>query len=366
MTKTRIAIFISVVQVILFSAHYFVYKIFTLIFGITGGGSLLFARVGFFLLSISFMSASMFNYWFYGAFGRAIYKIAAVLLGTFYWTIFAAFGASLLYIILGLSFAGTVGQILMFGAIPVSIYGLINSHITRVTLVNIKIPNLPQTWMGKKAVLVGDTHFGSYWNLGFAEKMVKIINEQNPDIVFFPGDFYDGPPADYEALAKPFTNIKAKHGIYLCAGNHEEFGDPSPFFVALRKAGIKVLDNELATVDGVQIIGIGFHMGQKPERQTELFKKIGVNINMPSILLKHEPSHIETAEQFNISLQVSGHTHKGQMWPLNNITKKIYGKFHTGLNKLNTTQVYTTVGAGAWGPPQRVGNHPEIVVMTFE
>ncbi len=365
MIKSRIAIFVAVIQVILFTAYFFVYKIFSLVFSISSEPSVMWTRVVFFILSISFMSATLFAYKFYGPLGRLVYRAAAVILGTLYWLIFASFLSAGLYI-LGLSKAPVLSQILMFSALAISIYGIINSHSTRVTLVNIKIPNLPEAWTGKKAVMLADTHFGSYWNLGSANKIVKMVNEQKPDIVFFSGDFFDGPPAEYEKLAKPFSQIKAPEGLFFAPGNHEEFSDPKPFFDALHKAGIKVLNNEKLNVKGLQIVGVGFGAAHRKEQELGVLKNLKIDQSKPSVLIKHEPSNIEIAEEAGISLQLSGHTHLGQVWPLNFITKKIYGKFHTGLNILGSTQVYTTVGAGVWGPPQRVGNRPEIVVINFQ
>lgn len=365
MQKHQLAIFFIVVQGIILLGHYFVYKIFTLVFGITSSESLFWTRVIFFIISVSFLSASLLNYKFYGFLGRLFYRLAAILLGTFYWLFFASFLSGALYI-LDLRLAPVLSQILMLSALLVSLYGIINSHNTQVTQIKVTLPNLPKSWMGKKAVLVADTHFGSYWNINFAKKIVKLIHEQNPDIVFFSGDFYDGPPAYFDLLAKPFAELKIKNGIWFAPGNHEEFSDPKPFFDALNKAGIRVLNNELVEIEGLQIIGVGFGAAHRKEQEQGVLKNLKIDSLKPSVLIKHEPSHIDVAAEAGISLQLSGHTHMGQVWPLNYITKKVYGKFHTGLNSLNKTQVYTTTGAGVWGPPQRVGNKPEIVVITFE
>jgi predicted MPP superfamily phosphohydrolase len=365
MKKHQIAIFLFIVQGILFLGHYFVYNIFTLVFGLTSPQSLFLTRVLFFIMSVSFLFATLTNYKFYDFFGRLLYRTAAIFLGTFYWLFFAALLSGALYI-LNLSLAPVLSQILMFSALLVSLYGVINSHNTRITPINIKIPNLPSAWKNKKAILVADTHFGSYWNINFAKKIVRLIQKQNPDIVFFSGDFFDGPPAYFDRLAKPFAELKIKNGVWFAPGNHEEFSDPKPFFDALNKAGIKVLNNELVEIEGVQIIGVGFGAAHRAEQEQGVLKNLKINTLKASILIKHEPSHIEVASAFNISLQLSGHTHLGQVWPLNYVTKKVYGKFHTGLNSLNKTQVYTTTGAGVWGPPQRVGTKPEIVVIIFE
>lgn len=370
MTKSRIIVFITTIQFVLFLGHYLVYRTTVDFFNLSDPTCLLWTRVIFLILSLCFLLASVLNYRFYGIIGRVIYRAAAIWMGTLLWLFLASILSSILYIA-GLLFippaiTAMLAQLLLVLALIISIYGLYNSHKTRVKRITVNLPNLPATWRGKKAVMFADSHLGSYWNINFAKKLAEMIDIEKPDIVFISGDFYDGPPADLEQLALPFKNITAPYGIYFCAGNHEEFGDPSPFFVALKKAGVKVLDNQIVTVDGLQILGIGFGVGTKAEKEKEILSSFNINKNLPSILLKHEPSRIDLAESFGISLQLSGHTHFGQTFPLNFITKKVYGKFHTGLNTLNTTQVYTTTGAGAWGPPQRVGNHPEIVVINLQ
>ncbi len=225
---------------------------------------------------------------------------------------------------------------------------------------------MPAEWQNKKAVLVSDTHLGNVRNLEFSEKIAKLVEAQNPDLVLIPGDFYDGPPADYEQLAVPFGKIKSTYGVYFAAGNHEEFGDAGPLLSAISKSGVKVLNNQIENVSGMQIVGVGYGATVNKDSQKSILKSLNLNPKLPSILLKHAPTHIDTAEDAGISLQVSGHTHLGQVYPFRYLTKKIYGKFHYGTSSLNNTQVVTTSGAGTWGPPQRVGTNSEIVVITFK
>lgn len=370
MQKLRLVIFILVIQAVLLWGHFFAYQTIAGFFHLSARSSNNLFWV-MFMLSFSFLAASLFTYRFYGSLGRAFYQAAAIWLGTFYWLFWACLISAFVYLSGEILYIDTgilesLGRLLIMLAIPVSLYGLYNTRQTKIKKIDVKLNNLPSAWQGRRAVMLADTHLGNFRNLKFIKKIVRLINAQNPEIVFISGDYYDGPPADLTNLALPLKDVKAPLGIYFCPGNHEEFGDPSPFFQALKAADVKVLNNELLNIDGVQIMGISFSSGARPESQAKIMSRLNIKKGMPGILLKHEPSHIQVAENFGIALQLSGHTHLGQVFPLNFLTQKIYGRFRYGLQKLNQTQVYTTAGAGTWGPPQRVGNHPEIVVITFK
>lgn len=358
--------FLSFVQLTLFFGHFIVYKTFVKFFQITHPQNLLYTRLIFVLLSISFLVASSLAYKFYGSFGRSTYTAAAVWLGTLYWLVWASLFAWIFYFLLPYPTSLKVGQGLFILALLVSTYGVWNSYQTKVRHITITLPNLPAEWQNKKAVLVSDTHLGNVRNLEFSEKIAKLVEAQNPDLVLIPGDFYDGPPADYEELAVPFGKIKSTYGVYFAAGNHEEFGDAGPLLNAISKSGVKVLNNQMENVSGLQIVGVGYGATVNKDSQKSILKSLNLDPKLPSILLKHAPTHIDTAEAAGISLQVSGHTHLGQVYPFRYLTKKIYGKFHYGTSSLNNTQVITTSGAGTWGPPQRVGTNSEIVVITFK
>ncbi|MBL8030345.1 MAG: metallophosphoesterase [Candidatus Doudnabacteria bacterium] len=357
--------FLSFVQLTLFFGHFIVYKTFVKFFQITHPQNLLYTRLVFLLLSISFLVASALAYKFYGSFGRTAYASAAVWLGTLYWLVWASLFAWILYFLLPHSISLKLGQSLFILALLVSAYGVWNSYQTKVKHITITIPNLPSEWQGKKAVLVSDTHLGNVRSLNFSKRIAELVSAQNPDIVLVPGDFYDGPPANYEELAEPFGKIKSTYGVYFAAGNHEEFGDAGPLLSAIAKSGVKVLNNQIENVNGLQIIGVGYGATVNKTSEKSILDGLNINRDLPSILLKHAPTNIETAEAAGISLQVSGHTHLGQVYPFRYLTKKIYGKFHYGASALNNTQVVTTSGVGTWGPPQRVGTNSEIVVITF-
>jgi predicted MPP superfamily phosphohydrolase len=198
----------------------------------------------------------------------------------------------------------------------------------------------------------------------------------NPDIVFLSGDIYDGPPIPFEAPINELASFKPKWGMYFVTGNHEEYGDRNIYMLPITKAGIRVLEDESVNVKGVNIAGVSYRNssvknsdGQEPFAFTlsKIFNTTASSSpGAPTILLKHTPAGVVSAYDAGISLMLSGHTHRGQMWPFGYIAKLVFNGFDYGLNKYKDLQVITTSGAGTWGPPQRIGTSNEVVVIKFK
>jgi hypothetical protein len=256
-------------------------------------------------------------------------------------------------------------EILIAMALMVSLYGFINSGVIRMTRISLQLPHLPGQWKGKTAVWVSDTHLGQVRNCGFARHIAAQIQRLHPDIVFIGGDLYDGQAVDLDKVIEPFSKISASHGIYFVTGNHEEFSDNTPYLNAVRRAGIRVLYNEMIDLDGLQIIGVDYRdtTGEEPFRS--ILKKMGIDPHKPSILLKHTPFHLQVAREQGVSVQLSGHTHQGQVFLFRFITSRVYRGYDFGLKWFGDLLVYTSSGAGTWGPPMRIDTSPEIVVITF-
>ena len=172
--------------------------------------------------------------------------------------------------------------------------------------------------------------------------------------------------ADLDSLLEPFRELNPPLGIYFSTGNHEEFGDSTRYTKPIARAGIRVLDNESVTIEGVHIAGVSYRDSTMPMRVRTLLDEMHLNSGCPSILLHHVPSKLPIAERAGVSLQLSGHTHGGQVFPFTWFTRRIFGKYTHGLHHFGAMQVYTSTGAGTWGPPMRVGTQPEIVAFEFE
>jgi predicted MPP superfamily phosphohydrolase len=356
--------------IVFLGGNYAIYKMIAHAFSGVGGIDSIWAKIIFFSLALSFPFVSLFTSQSFTVIGRLFYTGSAVWLGTLHWLFLATIIFWIIYGCVTLISPGTniviIAKILVALAFIVSAYGVWHSSQIKVKTSTVFLENLPVVWEDRKIVLFADTHFGNIRSVSFAEKIVSLVNEQNPDMVLIPGDFFDGTPLRADDVAYPFQNIVANYGTYFAPGNHEEYGDEKQFLESLNSAGVHVLSNEKKVVEGLQVIGVTYTDTKTPESQQNILESLSIDPEAVSILIKHEPANIAIPEEFSIDLQVSGHAHKGQVFPLSYITKRIYGKFFYGLHRQNNTQVYTTSGVGAWGPPQRVGTDSEIVVIQLK
>ena len=171
---------------------------------------------------------------------------------------------------------------------------------------------------------------------------------------------------DPDPQAAPLKVLAPPFGVYFATGNHDEFGDTARYLAALKRAGVRVLANEKVVVEGLQILGVPHHDSTSAIRLKAALDDLQIDRAAASILINHVPSRLEIVESAGVSLQVSGHTHGGQFLPFTWITQRIFGKFTYGLHAYGKLQVFTSYGAGTWGPPMRVGTSPEVVLLRFE
>jgi predicted MPP superfamily phosphohydrolase len=363
--RRRIIPFIIVISIFLYIANLAVYEAAALAFNIVSTPALLCLGIVLGVMSASFVLSTIIGMQWYNVFTRSIYTISAIWIGFFTYLFLVAVVYGLLVAATG-SPLPVVGMIGFTVAIAVSVYGVIRARTPVVTKVDVMLPNLPPSWRGKKAVFVSDLHLGQLNGPAFAKRITDKINALTPDIVFIGGDLYDGTSApDPAMLAAPLSKLSSTFGTHYISGNHEEFGDGNTFFKAVRSLGITTLIDQMIEIDGMQLIGVDYHSTASAEGFKEVLSGIQIDVQKPSILLKHEPRHIEIARDHHVSLQISGHTHRGQQWPFAYVTQLIYGQFAYGLSRLDSLQAYTSSGVGTWGPPLRVGTHAEIVLITF-
>jgi uncharacterized protein len=367
-TRGRIIRFIAVVQTVLFLTHFLLYQ--TWMFS---NGDLASARwVGMVLglLSVSFVTASLAAYRFTNPVLRVFYRAAAVWLGFVSFLFVAAVGSWVIYGIASLAGVPIHFHRLVkwtFGAASIAgLAGVINAGLTRITRTTVRLSNLPESWRGRKAALISDLHLGHVRNGNFLRRMVAKVLEEDPDAIFIAGDLYDGTFIDAARAAEPLSRLTAPHGVYFVAGNHEQFGDDSKYLQAVKAAGVRVLHNEKVEADGLQIVGVPYNQAARSENLSSALKSVRLDRDRASVLLVHAPDHPEVAEAAGVSLQLSGHTHLGQFIPWSWFARKIYRQFVYGLSRIGKMQVFTSSGAGTWGPPLRLGSNPEIVVLQFE
>ena len=321
-------------------------------------------------LSVSFVAASLLAFRYTNAALRAFYRAAAIWVGLLTFLVAAAVFSWIIFGItrlggLDVNFHRTVE--LLFGAATVAgLYGVFNANWTRITRATVRLANLPAAWRGRKAALVSDVHLGHVRNGRFLRRIVAKILKEEPDAIFIAGDLYDGTAIDARRAAEPLSELVAPHGVYFVAGNHEQFGDDSKYLHAIAAAGVRVLSNERVEVDGLQIVGVPYRSATHGGHFASVLRGIRLDQDRASILLTHAPDHPEVAEAAGVSLQLSGHTHLGQFIPWSWMARRVYRQFVYGLSRIGNMQVFTSSGAGTWGPPLRLGSNPEIVVLEFE
>lgn len=370
MRLRRILPFVLIVQSILFLAHWLLYQTWT--FSSTSGKpGPLWLKLGLGVLSLAFLPASLLAFRYTSAPVRIFYRIGAVWVGILSFLFIAALFSWIIYALalasaLPVNFHRLVE--LLFGiATLAGIYGVFNASWTRVTRITVRLANLPAAWQGRKAALISDLHLGPVRNRNFLRRMVAKLLHEKPDAIFIAGDLYDGTAIDAARAAEPLSKLNATpHGVYFVAGNHEQFRDDTEYLRAVAATGVRVLNNEKVEVDGLQIAGVHYGDASAPRGFESTLNGIGLDRNRASILVTHAPDYPEIAEAAGVSLQLSGHTHLGQFIPWSWIARRIYRQFVYGLSRIGKMQVFTSSGAGTWGPPLRLGSNPEIVVLQFE
>jgi hypothetical protein len=253
------------------------------------------------------------------------------------------------------------------GVVAIIVFaGYINALNPRIRTLNL---NIPKKANGPKTVnlaVVSDIHLGTIVGSSRFNRIVEKINQLNPDIVILPGDIVDEDlgPVIKQNLGEMLRNLKSQYGVIAVTGNHEYIGGVEKACKYLADHNVLVLrDSVLKVNDNFFIVGredrsIRGFTGKQRKPLEELMAQ--VNKSYPIILLDHQPLNLSQAVVNGADLQISGHTHHGQIWPLNYITNLIY-EVSWGYKKKGNTQIYVSSGAGTWGPPMRIGTIPEIV-----
>ncbi|SPE44746.1 Metallophosphoesterase [Candidatus Sulfotelmatobacter sp. SbA7] len=322
------------------------------------------------LLTISFVVTTLLGFHQANALVRIVYRVSAIWMGVLSFTFFASVVCWFIYVpltLLDLRADPRLIVVVVFGlAFFACVCGLVNAAWIRVTRITVKLPNLQEAWRGRSAALVTDLHLGNVRDHPFTRRVVARLQRLQPDVVFISGDMFDGTKADLDWLVAPWSKLSVPRGTYFVTGNHEEFTNRNKFLDAIGKTGIRVLNNEKVEVDGLQIVGV--HDGEAGEPQTlrAVLQSTQLDDRRPSILVAHQPSNLAIAAEAGISLQLSGHTHGGQIWPWSWVAALVHGRFNYGLNRLGALQVFTSSGVGTWGMPMRLGTKAEIVLLRFE
>jgi predicted MPP superfamily phosphohydrolase len=359
------------VQAILFLGHLFVYETWVTLWGAPHGGARLTAlRIAAAVLAVSFVPATLLAHRYFNGPVRLLYRLASIWLGAFNFLFIAALASWIGYGIVWATRMPVTAHAVVgacFGlAILASLYGIVNAADIRVRRVTVKLPGLPASWKGRVAALVTDTHLGHIKGYRFLTRLVGMLRQLKADVVFISGDMFDGTKVDAGRLVSPWKQLRPKFGSYFVTGNHEEFSDPRKYLEAVEGSGMRVLRSEKVNLDGLQVVGMQYHDTTDAQHFEKVLKSTNVDPECASVLLTHVPHGLPIAEKQGISLQLSGHTHGGQIFPFTWLTSRIFGDYTYGLKKFGQLFVYTSSGVGTWGPPMRVCTQPEIVLICFE
>jgi uncharacterized protein len=246
--------------------------------------------------------------------------------------------------------------------------GHINAVWTRVSHYTISIPKEGNKRQHLRIVAASDIHMGTIIAQRRVGKLVRLINEQKPDIVLFAGDIVDEDlgPVIRRNLGRKLEQLAAKDGVYAITGNHEYIGGAEAAVMYLKNHGVTMLRDSVALVDSSFYIagrddrGSARITGHKRKEVAELLE--GVDKSKLTILLDHQPYELDKAAAAHVDIQLSGHTHHGQLWPFGYLTEALF-EVSSGYLKKGNTHIIVSNGYGSWGPPVRIGNRPEIIVI---
>ena len=263
----------------------------------------------------------------------------------------------------------TLFVIIHFCVAVLVLYGWWNARRPRITTLDLEVRKASPVTTLVLAV-ASDIHLGTVISHRRLSRIVQLINSIEADCVLLPGDVIDEDLCHVveNNLGEILRTIRASHGVYAITGNHEFIGGANAAVAYLEEHGITVLRDRFVLPGGL------FTLAGREDRSARQFagrnraplaEVLGdVDHTLPLVLMDHQPFRLHEAADAGVDLQLSGHTHHGQLWPFHWITQKIF-EVSWGYRLVDRTHVYVSSGAGFWGPPLRIGNHPEIVRITL-
>ena len=386
----KFAGFTTAFLLILFAAHYWLFSTVIRFFPIYDPGTRKAALWVTVFLALSFFPSAILVRLHFNIFTNLFYHFSCIWLGLFLNLLMAL---ALIWVVFGagklLGFAPdmrmvVIGFFLLAGA--VSLYGMWQARNPIIKHIEVEIKGLPDHWRGRTVVHLSDLHLGAIYKASFMYRVAEKVNSVNPDLILITGDLFDGMGGDLSSFIQPLNSLKAPLGIFFVTGNHEGYlGLAGPLFI-LKKTAVRVLDNKIVDLNGLQIIGINFPEHDRRNDARRLLAASGsYDPDRPSILLYHTPTNIaeyhtdsgsqqartywfpdtsmKLAKDMGIDLQLSGHTHKGQIFPFGILARAIYNGYEYGLHTDGDFHLYVSSGVGTWGPPMRTEESSEIVLI---
>ncbi|HSO62666.1 MAG TPA: metallophosphoesterase [Desulfobacterales bacterium] len=384
-------IFVSVFFIVSVTTHFFLYRFAVRSLGLTHPAGRALMLAAFAVLALSFMAAFFLIRWDENPFTIGFYKISAVWFALSINLLLAASSTWLLYgglRVCGVSTASfrVLAAACVLLGLAGSARGFWNALHPGMTPVEVRLENLPEAWRDKTIVQLSDVHLGHFHTAAAMERLAKRVNALAPDMVVITGDLFDGMIDGLPGFAEPLKRLSAHKGVYFVTGNHEVYAGLRRSLDIVARAGIRVLFNEVVEIDGLNLMGIAYPgvANEREIRGVERLTPPGPD-HRPCILLFHTPTDIRhdgaldrrtatywrpdtsfaLSKKLGVSLQISGHTHRGQIFPFGLLTRWIFNGYDYGLHREKGFAIYASSGVGTWGPPMRTGTSPEIVVFTL-
>lgn len=255
---------------------------------------------------------------------------------------------------------GTTSLVILLLMAGIFVYG--NLHYNNKVRRELTLTTSKQLSKDLKIVMLSDLHVGYHNRRAELARWIDMINQEQPDLVLIGGDIIDisARPLIETDMAAEFRRLKAP--VYACLGNHEYYAGEPDAQRFYREAGIRLLRDEVAEAEGLTIVGRDDRTNQQRKNLRVIMRD--ADLSRYTILLDHQPYHLEQAEQSGVDFQFSGHTHHGQVWPISWITEALY-ECAFGSHQRGATRYYVSSGIGIWGGKFRIGTCSEYVVATL-
>ncbi|MBZ9597645.1 metallophosphoesterase [Streptomyces yangpuensis] len=247
------------------------------------------------------------------------------------------------------------------GTVAGGTYGVLRGPSVR--RVQVPLAKLPRAAHGFRIAVVSDVHLGPVLGRAHAQRIVDTVNRTQPDLIAIVGDLVDGSVPDLGPAAEPLRGLTARHGSFFVTGNHEYFSGAEQWVEHVRELGLTPLENARRALPHFDLAGVNDIQGEREGSGPDFRAALGDrDRTRAAVLLAHQPVVIHDAVKHGVDLQLSGHTHGGQLWP-GEYLAELANPTVAGLERYGDTQLYVSRGAGAWGPPVRVGAPSDITVV---
>jgi predicted MPP superfamily phosphohydrolase len=385
----QMLLFLLSAVAILLGSHYFIYYSLVHAFNLGHPRVKLVLRLAFIVLAASIPLAMLLHRLHGNLITRTFHTLSSFWLGlALHLMLFLALGwvvygvSRLVRRPLGVPAVLSVAAAL---ALLASLYGLWNAKHPVVQSLEVEMGDLPGSWEGRTVVQLSDVHLGNVHGKGFLKHVIEMVNALDPEVVFITGDLFNGSCSDFHRFKDLLDSLSARRGVFFVTGNHEGYLGLVAPVAFLKQTKIRILEDECIEIDGLQVVGVSFPWFSRKRPSVSPFEGGGCyRPEKPSILLYHTPTNVresygdrstqqvrsyfapdttfDFAAEMGVDLQLSGHTHRGQMFPFGLLTRVL----DRGLHRIGSFTLYVSSGTGTWGPPVRTRSRSEVVAIKLK